>query len=293
MSYTFLLEGGAESSAECFSGIPQCALSRSSLPVDAICSRGSETESSRGSRSGMMFAPLTEGHGEVESMSFAEGSRVRTSPLPERGLGSTESDPGFGPKCVESLARYDRASRSWRTRQRSLFMTPSCNAAEGLIEFSETWPSWGTTVAGELFLLQTPSILVELRHLITCEIESGSTQRLPTAYGFSKDGKSNGPSGNELGRAVNRTLRVPTPCATDGRKWNRKTRQQRKDQGSSVRLCNMESEPGVPIGGSLNPDWVEWLMGWPIGWTDSRPLEMDRFQQWLLLHGDFFPVSNL
>jgi len=21
----------------------------------------------------------------------------------------------------------------------------------------------------------------------------------------------------------------------------------------------------------LNPEWVEWLMGWPIGWTDLRP----------------------
>jgi DNA (cytosine-5)-methyltransferase 1 len=26
------------------------------------------------------------------------------------------------------------------------------------------------------------------------------------------------------------------------------------------------------IGGSLNPTWVEWLMGWPLGWTDLKPL---------------------
>jgi hypothetical protein len=38
-------------------------------------------------------------------------------------------------------------------------------------------------------------------------------------------------------------------------------------------------------GGSLNPQWVEWLMGWPIGWTDLKPLETDKFQQWLNLHG--------
>ena len=24
--------------------------------------------------------------------------------------------------------------------------------------------------------------------------------------------------------------------------------------------------------GSLNPDWVEWLMGWPLGWTSLEPL---------------------
>jgi len=25
-------------------------------------------------------------------------------------------------------------------------------------------------------------------------------------------------------------------------------------------------------GGQLNPDWVEWLMGWPIGWSSLEPL---------------------
>lgn len=40
-------------------------------------------------------------------------------------------------------------------------------------------------------------------------------------------------------------------------------------------------------GGGLNPTWVEWLMGWPTGWTDLKPLEMDRFQQWLEQFGDF------
>lgn len=38
-------------------------------------------------------------------------------------------------------------------------------------------------------------------------------------------------------------------------------------------------------GGQLNPNWVEWLMGWPIGWTDLEPLAMDKFQTWLQLHG--------
>ncbi|WP_429503079.1 hypothetical protein [Paraburkholderia youngii] len=37
--------------------------------------------------------------------------------------------------------------------------------------------------------------------------------------------------------------------------------------------------------GHLNPDWVEWLMGWPIGWTALEPLEMGRFREWLRQHG--------
>jgi hypothetical protein len=39
------------------------------------------------------------------------------------------------------------------------------------------------------------------------------------------------------------------------------------------------------IGGKINPDWNEWRMGWPHRWTDLRPLAMDKFQQWLNLHG--------
>jgi hypothetical protein len=34
--------------------------------------------------------------------------------------------------------------------------------------------------------------------------------------------------------------------------------------------------------GKLNPQWVEWLMGWPIGWTGLKCLEMDGcLRSWL------------
>ena len=35
-------------------------------------------------------------------------------------------------------------------------------------------------------------------------------------------------------------------------------------------LPNMDRGDGTPVGGSLNPPWVEWLMGFPIGWTDLK-----------------------
>lgn len=41
-------------------------------------------------------------------------------------------------------------------------------------------------------------------------------------------------------------------------------------------------------GGQLNPEWVEWLMGWPIGWTASRPLGMDKFRRWWSSHGESY-----
>jgi hypothetical protein len=36
--------------------------------------------------------------------------------------------------------------------------------------------------------------------------------------------------------------------------------------------------------GQLSPDWVEWLMGWPVGWTSPAPLSEDRFREWQTAH---------
>jgi hypothetical protein len=36
--------------------------------------------------------------------------------------------------------------------------------------------------------------------------------------------------------------------------------------------------------GRLNPDFVEWVMGWPIGWTALEPLAMARFHEWQQQH---------
>ncbi|MBT2789170.1 hypothetical protein [Paraburkholderia strydomiana] len=33
-------------------------------------------------------------------------------------------------------------------------------------------------------------------------------------------------------------------------------------------------------GGPLNPSWVEWLMGWPINFTDLAPLDPAHFEAW-------------
>jgi DNA (cytosine-5)-methyltransferase 1 len=57
---------------------------------------------------------------------------------------------------------------------------------------------------------------------------------------------------------------IPTPRATDGTKGSRTAAGAAKEleRGKNIDL-------GVLIGGgSLNPMWVEWLMGFPSGWTD-------------------------
>jgi hypothetical protein len=37
----------------------------------------------------------------------------------------------------------------------------------------------------------------------------------------------------------------------------------------------------------LNPSWVEWVMGWPIAWTDLKPLATDKYRNVQLWHSTF------
>ena len=31
------------------------------------------------------------------------------------------------------------------------------------------------------------------------------------------------------------------------------------------------------VGGKIHPEFTEWMMGWPLGWTDLKPLEMVKY----------------
>ena len=64
----------------------------------------------------------------------------------------------------------------------------------------------------------------------------------------------------------------PTPTASD-HKGSGPTIM-RKDGTSRLNArLDYATEQRNPEGGQLNPQWVEWLMGFPIGWTDLKPSE--------------------
>ncbi len=66
----------------------------------------------------------------------------------------------------------------------------------------------------------------------------------------------------------------PTPRATDAMTEFMETIGARLEAGSAYRH---RLEEAVSLAGSthgqLNPTWVEWLMGFPLGWTDLGPSE--------------------
>jgi hypothetical protein len=176
-----------------------------------------------------------------------------------------------GGRWHESLARYDRATCSWKTRQ--------CSLLAGSESFSETWPRWGLMLDGVSWALTMPALPT-----------GGSGSGLwptPVADGDrTVDYKQGGRSlGAEVRRYATPTATAnqlcpsmqkhpgcramwPTPRASESTESNA-TIDARRARGHS---CNDNLTAAIERAdgerGSLNPVFVEWLMGWPRDWTD-------------------------
>jgi hypothetical protein len=80
----------------------------------------------------------------------------------------------------------------------------------------------------------------------------------------------------------------PTPCARDY-KGGRKPEALEEAGRTATNSLPDAIIAKEGYGGQLNPTWVEWLMGWPLAWTDLRPLATDKSQQWQRSHGKHLP----
>lgn len=182
MSYIYLLEQGEESSAESFSDMPAFVLSRLNLTVEKSCCKGSETASCQSSPSGTTCEPSTESRGADSLTLCAEDSRVKTYPsLTQTEMDSKGNGLDCGEKWPESLAKFDRDTCLWKTRQGLLF--------EDSTECLEILPEWGMTVGGELWELAMPGWLIivnvfgylptptKVNILVAKRIEDGESHR--------------------------------------------------------------------------------------------------------------------
>ena len=277
MSYTYLQEQGEVSSAGCFSDIPQSVLLRLNLTAEKSYSNDKETGFCQSFQSGMMSAPSTELRGEEKSMSSAGVFPVKTSQQQEKELVSQENEADFGEKWPESLAKYDPNTHSWRTHQCLLF-------GEGQ-ESLATLPNWGMTLNGGLYPRPIAEQIISAREF-GFSPDGITTFHTPCTTGL--DGGSNSR------RALKKKAeKFPTPDANIGKRGTQQEWTAKRKSGHSAQYTlNQAVRDSIQQTGKLNPVWVEWLMGWPLGWTDLKPLEMDKFQSWLQQHGEFLEENK-
>jgi hypothetical protein len=223
-------------------------------------------DTSKLSQFGQTLRVLTESHGADVLTWFQEDFPVRTFHAQGEVQELTESVAVCGLRWQELSMKYCLVTSTWKTHQ--------CLWDEDLPESSVILPRWGMTRSGVLY--QHPTLERPISG-----IESGSKLNdwpTPRANDAEKRGKidHNNPR-NGLPAAV---LKFPTPVAKDAKASLSPADYRRK----SPHLEIVAGEGSLDAG-RLNPNWVEWLMGWPIGWTDLKPLAMDKFHEWQHQHG--------
>jgi site-specific DNA-cytosine methylase len=234
------------------------------------------------------FPPThTHTHRISASISSAAASPAKTSASLAREQDSQARGPVFGTILLGSFAQFGPDGWSSKTSQLSLL--------EGSEPFSETWPKSG---------LMRNGIAYRLQPLVR---RTGGSESGLWATPSATDGQGGGTitdamTGVSLTQMVNTPHRWPTPVANQqaaasipallneaarlhprgqwtlatqvaaehvhgNRMWPTPTVQDASNNGGPSQYERNSLPLNAVAGGSLNPTWVEWLMGFPLGWT--------------------------
>jgi len=185
-------------------------------------------------------------YGMISEFSMVKSGRGISTSLP----GDSHAPTLAQPESVSELPAKVRAfgSRCLGLLGKSNLRLSSRKTARSYVladlsPSSKDLPAWGMTVDGVCWELGTSARLIS-------EIDCGYWPTPNTMTG-GQTSRSGSRKGEKLIGGLARGLHDPKTCNHGG-----------------------ECRP------TLNPQFVEWLMGWPIGWTDLEPLEMGTFRMW-------------
>ncbi|MDR2780598.1 MAG: hypothetical protein LBB28_05690, partial [Synergistaceae bacterium] len=158
--------------------------------------------------------------------------------------------PNHGPASEAGILRRLEKGQTIRLQDQvnhpQLFRTPDAGCSRGAQSkerFAES--------------LEKHSLLTlndQIAHLFPTPRASDSDKELRTPGGAMKE--------MSRGHGISLPAHIqlyPTPTRNDAKNNNQPS--QRTENGRRSDQLN------VSAGGALNPDWVEWLMGFPVGWT--------------------------
>ncbi len=205
---------------------------------------------------------------------------VKTSVLQDMARAWKEAEAGFFSRSCAWPKKSSPLSYSLKTSPLSELEVP--------VELSKNWPPEGMTVGGALYPLK-------MSERLTSDSDGSCLLPTPSASSY----------GTNQGGAAGRTGRVrpsletmarknlwPTPQAHDAQKgyakrvgrygtthgarnlndwvvkWPTPTASEAGREGPGRKYGNGSPTLSGQAGGQLNPTWVEWLMGYPPGWTE-------------------------
>ena len=205
------------------------------------------------------------------------------------GLELTEKEVECGERWQGLLARLDPNTHLWKI--------PQCSLLEDSEQSLEIWPRWGTMQNGVCW--EQPMLVQTIKETEFGLLPNNETFfHTPNTTGM--DGGSNSRKALKKRMADTPSGNWPTPTCADIYTDKLKSTQQSENSMHSVSLGQAVQKYPTPVarmwkdmncpaehrrdslplaaiaGGALNPTWTEWLMGWPLEWTDLKPLEMDK-----------------
>lgn len=213
--------------------------------------------------------PTVPKYGDIRDFNLmlsAEGFHARIFRLPEIGLALRANEAVYGLKCSKAFAWYDQSTSSWRTFQRCV--------SGGWAKFSGAWPKTGTIRNGVAYRLPMWEPHTKGREFSLWP--TPTTDAATNRKGKYKQG----------GTSLSTAVQFPTPRTVRSAAaffhekdsipptWRTPQASEATHGGKNVRDSSGNPHLTSQVGGQLNPPWVEWLMGFPIGWTELSPSEM-------------------
>lgn len=188
--------------------------------------------------------------------SFLLAGPASRTPLPERdkALPMIAKD---GPTSSKSFARLS-PNGSWEKTSAGYVQATLDGTLQ---EYSGTWPKAGTMLDGECFRQEKWERRIK-------ETDSG-LWATPQARDF-RSGEAHRWGDERRSNNLNDQVAFfATPRASDA-------------NGAKVQP-NKQGGLGLnqQVSGKLAPEFVEWLMNWPRGWSALEPMPRERFDEWL------------
>lgn len=214
-----------------------------------------------GTESGYLLpTPAASSYGTSNNGKRGDGSTFKTAGAPSlstmasKNLWPTPMMSDYkAPNSLEGVTRKDGKSRMDKLPNVVRWPTPT--SAEGSKIGSKA-------NFGQVGLSNHPSIVGE-----------------PTREKMKKDRK--GEPGNRWYTPQSRDYkgasgyRTDLPAQLETKRWHTPQCDDAKNLGHNKKRRETLTSQTSEVGQMLSPDWVEWLQGWPVGWTSLEPLKCD------------------